>query len=376
MAHTLTRSRLALCSIFFAWGCSYAMWGAHIPTLQARLSIEPAALGLALLAFGLGCVVAQPVMAFFVARHGSRFCTVVGSLINAIIFPTPILAPSVPLLFLATFAFGFSASLTFVAANTQATEFEIIRGRPTMSFFHGFFSLGALAGSAAGGALVAAGLGDGSGAVSAAALMIVVTLIATPYLLPSRQPKATVGPVFALPSRALIDLAAIAFLCNMVEGAVIDWSALLLALDKGASSGGAALGLTMYTAAMAATRFYSGPIVYRIGDRKVVTLGALLMALGVSIAVFAPLPLLSAVGFGVVGIGAANNVPVLVSAGGRTPGVVASVGVAAVGTSALVGFLIAPPLIGFVANFAGLRAGVGLLAAIALAGAAASAFRQ
>jgi len=116
--------------------------------------------------------------------------------------------------------------------------------------------------------------------------------------------------------------------------------------------------------------------VYRIGDRKVVTLGALLMALGVSIAVFAPLPLLSAVGFGVVGIGAANNVPVLVSAGGRTPGVVASVGVAAVGTSALVGFLIAPPLIGFVANFAGLRAGVGLLAAIALAGAAASAFRQ
>jgi predicted MFS family arabinose efflux permease len=376
VADKLIRCRVALSAVFFMWGGSYAMWGAHIPTVQARLSIEPAVLGLALLAFGVGCVVAQPVMALFVAHSGSRFSTVAGSIANAVIFPTPILAPSIPLLFAATFAFGFTLSMTFVAANTQASEYEIVRGRPTMSSFHGFFSLGALAGAAAGGAIVAAGWGKGSGAVWTAAGMIALTVAAAPYLLSSSARKQKAGPVFALPTRAVLVLAAIAFLCNMVEGAVMDWSALLLAIEKGASPGGAAVGLTMYTAAMAAMRLSSGRIVQRLGEQRIVTLGALLMAAGVMIAVLSPAPFVSALGFGLVGIGAANNVPVLVSAGGRAPGVIASVGVAAVGTAALIGFLISPPLIGFVANFAGLDVGVGLLAVIALAGAAASAFRK
>ena len=372
----LARSRIALSFIFFLWGCGYAMWGVHIPTVQARLDVEPAILGLALLALGVGAVLGQPMTGFVIARVGSRASTVSGALLFAVIFPTPILAPNVPCLFLATFAFGLSAGIAFVALNTQASEIEVARGRPTMSSFHGFFSLGALAGSASGGAIVAAGWGDGSGAVATAAAMIVVIAIAAFFLLPSGAPTARAGPAFALPSRPVLVLAAIAFLCNMIEGAVMDWSALLLAVDKGASPGAAATGLVMYTAAMALCRLAGGSFVQILGERTIVTLGALLMAVGIAVAVLATLPFVSALGFGLVGVGAANNVPVLIGAAGRAAGVVPSVGVAAVGTAALVGFLISPPLIGFVANLAGLSVGVGLLAVVAIAGAAASASRR
>ena len=134
----------------------------------------------------------------------------------------------------------------------------------------------------------------------------------------------------------------------------MDWSALLLAVDKGASPGAAATGLVMYTAAMALCRLAGGSFVQILGERTIVTLGALLMAVGIAVAVLATLPFVSALGFGLVGVGAANNVPVLIGAAGRAAGVVPSVGVAAAGTAALVGFLISPPLIGFVANLAGL----------------------
>ena len=135
----LARSRIALSFIFFLWGCGYAMWGVHIPTVQARLDVEPAILGLALLALGVGAVLGQPMTGFVIARVGSRASTVSGALLFAVIFPTPILAPNVPCLFLATFAFGLSAGIAFVALNTQASEIEVARGRPTMSSFHEFF---------------------------------------------------------------------------------------------------------------------------------------------------------------------------------------------------------------------------------------------
>jgi hypothetical protein len=83
--------------------------------------------------------------------------------------------------------------------------------------------------------------------------------------------------------------------------------------------------------------------------------------LGLGIALVAPWPLVSALGFGLVGLGAANIVPVLFSAGATTPGVASGVGVSAVATLGYSGFLVFPPILGFAADLFGLSAAIGIV---------------
>ena len=71
--------------------------------------------------------------------------------------------------------------------------------------------------------------------------------------------------------------------------------------------------------------------------------------------------MVSALGFGLVGLGAANIVPVLFSAGARTPGVASGVGVSAVATLGYSGFLVFPPILGFAADLFGLSAAIGIV---------------
>jgi predicted MFS family arabinose efflux permease len=63
--------------------------------------------------------------------------------------------------------------------NTQASELEAARGRPTMSSFHAGFSIGSLAGATVGGLLIGAGWGNGAGAAAVAALSVAAAILVT-----------------------------------------------------------------------------------------------------------------------------------------------------------------------------------------------------
>ncbi len=91
------------------------------------------------------------------------------------------------------------------------------------------------------------------------------------------------------------------------------------------------------------------------------------MAAGIAVAILSPWPVLCAIGFGIVGIGAANIAPVTFTVASRTPGVSASVGVAAVTTMGYAGFLFSPPTLGFVANVWGLSFALAIVAVMGLA---------
>jgi fucose permease len=279
--------------------------------------------------------------------------------------PLPALAPSVPFLFAAAFFFGASMGALDVAMNTQASELETARGKPTMSSFHGFFSIGGLAGALIGAGVIGIGWGNGEGAVAAAIVFFVVSLFAVRDLLRTMPPDHA-GPRFALPSKAVIGIGLVAFLCFAIEGAVTDWSALYLSSVKGASPAMAATGFALYSLAMAFCRLVGDPVVAKLGRRTILTGGGALMALGLAFAIAAPWPLVGAIGFALVGVGAANVVPVAFSAGGQTPGVPPSVGVAAVVTLGYSGFLIAPPVLGFVAHAYGLSASLAVVLVMAV----------
>jgi MFS family permease len=354
------RARVAVSIAFLLLGAGPGLWAVHIPIVQERLGISPAVLGIALLVMAGGAVLAMPIMGWAVGHVGSRIPTAAGMILYMATIPLPILAGDVPFFFVALFFFGLLMGGLDVVGNVQAAEVEVLRGKPTMSSFHAFYSIGGLAGALVGAVLIANGWGDGTGAAGVCVILLALGAMAAGNLLPSERPIEG-APRFALPSRAVLGLGILAFLCFAIEGAVTDWSALFLTDAKAATPETAAYGYAAYAFAMAGCRLFGDPVVVRLGPKAVTVGGSLLCVLGLGIALVAPWPLVSAFGFGLVGLGAANIVPVLFSAGATTPGVASGVGVSAVATLGYSGFLVFPPILGFAADLFGLSAAIGIV---------------
>ena len=361
----LLAPRIAVSVAFFIVGTGNGIWAVHIPLVQAKLAISPATLGFALFTMAVGAVLSMPLTGAAIGRFGSRRPAGALTMAYSIVAPLPILSDAVPLFFAAMFVFGLCMGSLDVAANVQAAELEAARQRPTMSSFHGFYSIGALSGALIGAAIIASGGGAGRGAAVAAAFLLILAVLAAGYLMPG-EPTAGAGPRFALPSRAVITLGFLAFLAFAAEGAVTDWSALFLTDVKQASPAFAAIGFAAFALAMAGFRLFGDPIVGRLGAKATIGGGGLLIAAGLAIAILVPPAPLSAAGLILVGIGAANIVPVLFSESARAPGVRPGTGVAAVATLGYAGFLVAPPILGLVADGYGLSAALGLVVLMGL----------
>jgi predicted MFS family arabinose efflux permease len=373
----VARARIAVSATFFVLGFEFGLWFVHIPMIAARHALEPGVLGLALLMVGLGTVFAPAIAAPIVRRLGSRLSCQVSAFACTGWLLLPLFAPNVPLLFVATLSFGIVAGMLNVAINTQGAEVEKARGRPTLSSFHGFFSLGGLCAAAAWGPMFSLGLGDGRGAAIIIAILLLTLVWAVRGFVPDPRGEAskTGGGQLSFPGGALLGLAILGLVCTAVEGSVGDWSGLYLTLVKLSDPALAASGYAMFALAMTLSRFAGGPMVERLGDRRVLLYGGLLIAAGMAVVVIAPMPLVSALGYLLVGMGAANASPVLISVASRTPGVAPETAVALVATSISTGLLVGPPVIGFIAQATDLNVAMAIVGSFGLIVAAIAAFR-
>jgi fucose permease len=230
-----------------------------------------------------------------------------------------------------------------------------------MSSFHALFSVGGLAGAGLAAGLV--GFGDPASAWSAFGVLLLFALAALlvrQWYRPDTSHRAG-GARFTLPSRPLIALGILAFLAFGLEGAVADWSALFLEDEKKATPALAAAGYAAFSGAMAVMRFLGDGIVARTGRQRALMLSGAVIAGGCALALVAPWPIVSAVGFGIMGIGAANVVPILLSTAATFPP--GSGRVSAVATIGYLGALIWPPAIGGIAHSVGLPVALWLIVA-------------
>jgi MFS family permease len=346
------------------FGLTLGLWAVHIPTIAGRLHLDPAILGLALLNVGLGGVFSQPLTGWLIARSGSLLPARILVPLCLVVFVLPIVAWSVPVFFLATLLLGAAGGANNVAINTQASEIERARGKPTMSSFHGFFSLGALGGASLGGAIIAVHRQDGSGAAAVIAVLLVIALVAGWYFLrsppPPQRPREPGARRLAIPSLAVLSLSVLVFFSNTVEGAVNDWSALYLSTVRGFEPATAVSGFALFSLAMAFCRlaggrwwrgsarkasfFSAASSGRRHGHRRVLAVGDC-----------QPARLCLRCRRG------RQYDPGDDGAASRSPGTSPSAGVAATATGGLLGFLIGPPIIGFIAHALGLSVALGFL---------------
>ena len=357
---SIDAARWAISTVFLLNGAGIGLWAAHVPTVQARMGIDTGWLSMVLLTIAAGALLAMPLMGGLTGRFGTRRMVLLSGFAFAAMTPLIMGAPSLPLLFAAAFLFGVSNGALDVAMNANASEVETARGVPTMSSFHGFFSLGGLFGAGIGGLLIGQGLGHGEGALMVGVVTAVVLALVAPRVMGFAASHGA-GSHFSLPRGAALGLGMLALLCFAVEGALVDWSALLMEERTGATPASAALGFSAFSIAMAACRFAGDRLIVRFGAVRIMVIGGLAMFAGLALAVGSTHFVLSAVGFALVGLGAANVVPLLFGAAGRIPGMSAGSGVAAVATLGYGGLLLAPPVLGWVAMQSSVMVALGAL---------------
>jgi predicted MFS family arabinose efflux permease len=358
--------RLATLGVFLANGLGIGCWAAAIPRVKADLALSDAGLSVALLAFAAGAITAMPLMGLFAHRLRSGPASVIAGFAFAAALAGLGLARSLETISVATFLAGMMSGAMDVAMNANASDVERRWRRPIMSSFHAGFSRGGATGALLGGWLGEMGTVWGlSGPALLASLLLAV---AVPFL--AREGHGFGGAAFAAPSRRLLPLAALAFVLMATEGAVGDWSGTYLA-RSGVAPGATAAAYAAFSLLMIVGRMVGDGIVGAPGPRATVGLGALIAAAGLAISATRPGLASGVLGFGLVGAGLANVVPVLFSVAGRT-GSSSAVGIASAATSGYAGLLIGPVVVGAVASATGLRSAIVMLAGVALIAAFAS----
>jgi MFS family permease len=365
----LRQARWATSAFFLLLGVLFGSWVARIPAVQNRLGLEDGQLGLALLSTSVGAMLAMPATGWLIRRWGNVLVIRAAATLLCASLPFLPLAPTMLSLMLALFLFGICFGLLDVSMNTQAVAVEERFARPIMSAFHAIYSIGGLVGAASAGAIAGLGIGAFPHLLGVALVLLILAVAGGRSLL-DVAPRDRDAPVFAIPPRALLALGLLSFCVLVGEGAVADWSAVYLENALGASAAVAASGYAAYSLAMAGARFGGDGFIARVGPVPVVRAGCLIAALGMGGALALGSVPAAIVGFTCVGLGLAVAFPTALGAAGRTPGLASGAAIGAVATAGYSGLLVGPPLIGFISDHAGLRAGLGLVALLCLMSAA------
>ena len=350
--------------LFLLAGFSAAAWASLVPVAKAATGVNEGQLGLVLLCLGIGSLLAMPVSGVVSTRHGCRKVLMVCGVALCACLPLLASVQNVFTLAAALFFFGAMIGIFDCVMNIQAVIVERDSKRPLMSGFHGFFSLGGLLGAATTSTIMDLGVSPFA-TVSAIALAGVLLLMGIRrHVLPYGNPAE--GPPFALPRGEVLFLGMLCMTVFLVEGSMMDWSAVMLAENHGMPVAQAGYGFAAFSLTMTFGRLTGDRIVARVGRRSVVTVGGLLAMGGILLATLLPLWQAALLGYAMVGLGCSNIVPVLFTAVGRQTSMPQSVAVPAMSTLGYAGVLAGPAAIGFIAHHSSLPLAFLLVSALML----------
>jgi MFS family permease len=349
------RARLATSALFLVDGMTFGTWAALIPSFQQRFALSAGQLSAVLFGLVLGALVAMPLAGRLIARWGSRRVVFPAALGFTGTLPLLALAPAPGWLIAAAVLFGAWKGALDVSVNSQGITVENAVGKPIISSFQGFWSLGGLSAAFLLSLAMHQGFAPSGLMIGMAVLLFAVVLSTFGSLLPDAASQAVGRRVaFALPSGRLLRLGALAFLALFSEGVLLDWSAVYARTIADVPVAVAPMAFAVFALCMAGGRFLGDVLIARMGPIATLRASGVLMAAGIAVAVFVPEWPAVFAGFALVGFGVANLVPVIFGAAGRVDERGAGPGLATVSTLGYFGFLSGPPVIGLVAAAAGL----------------------
>jgi MFS family permease len=359
----------AISAAFAVNGVLFASWVSRLPAVRDHLHATEPQLGLALLGTAVGALIAMPTTARLGARFGTRRVLLTAMVLASVALQLAALAGSVAALALALTLFGLAVGVWDVSMNTIAHDIELRAAKPLMPGFHGAYSLGALVGAALGGLAAATGLVVRWHVLLAGVLAAAVAVTAFLALAePQRVERAVVdhgGAPRRRVNRTLVVLGLITVCTTLGEGAAADWSGIFLHDVRGAAESTAAIGYAVFAMAMAIGRFSGSWVLSRISRVDALRASGALVFGGLFALLALPSAATGMAAMAVWGFGVALVFPAAMSAAAEHSPDPAQ-GIATVASIGYAGFLIGPPVIGFLAGHLGLGVALWVVAGLGI----------
>lgn len=350
--------RIAVSAFFFSQGLCFASWASRIPDIKSSLHLNDAGLGSILLALPAGQLTAMPFSGRLVTRYGSKKVLRIGVVLYSICLTNMALATQPWHLALALYFFGLCGNLCNISVNTQAIRAERLYGRPIMTSFHGVWSTAGFTGAVVGLLMTGLHVIPYIHFWIVACLTITTTLTAQQFLQVGRDAgpeKAKKRSFFSLPDGMLIQLGIIGFCSMASEGAMFDWSGVYFKQVVHAPASLVVLGYASFMVMMATGRFLGDKLIEKYGRKRMLQGSGILISTGLFTAVLFPYLVTATIGFLIVGLGVSSIVPMVYSSAGRLTKIPPGIALATISSISFLGFLMGPPLIGYVAQLFSLR---------------------
>ena len=354
----LMKIRWATALFFFGMGFSFATWASRIPDIKSMLHLSEADLGGLLFALPVGQLIAMPFSGKIVTKYGSKQITIFGLLLYSACMPLLGLATSKVELGLALLLFGFFGNFCNIAVNTQGVYTQQLFEKPIMGSFHGSWSLAGFCGALVGLIMVSLELSVFNHFIIAFAIVCLLVLANYSFLIKAKTKELeeqTSYSFFKNPNMNLIWLGVICFCCMASEGIMFDWSGVYFKEIVKAPGGLVVLGYTTFMVSMASGRFLSDTLVHKYGAKKVLIISGIVISSGLYLAVVLPYLIPCTIAFMMVGFGVSNVVPIIFNAAGNIKNVPPGIALTIVTSISFLGFLIGPPIIGFIAEMTSLQ---------------------
>jgi MFS family permease len=347
--------RYAVSAFFFMHGLCFASWATRIPDIQAKLALSAAGLGAVLFALPAGFFIALPLSGWLIEKLGSKKVVIPTAALYGLSLICIGASYDRFLLVASLLTFGLTANLLNISINTQAVMVERLYRKKIMATFHGVWSLAGFAGAAIGTFTIASAVTPFNHFIFICLLFLFVISISASYLVKQDEKAGASHAFFAMPDKSLLTLGMIAFCSMMVEGAMFDWSGLYFIDVVKADQELSGMGYTSFMIAMAAMRFVADAFSNRYGLKSILQTSGILATVGLLIAVVLPQLIPSLLGFLLIGLGVSSVVPMVYSAAGKSKTLSPGTALTAVSSLGFFGFLMGPPLMGFIAQGFGLR---------------------
>ncbi|WP_225551336.1 MFS transporter [Sphingobacterium bovistauri] len=356
------RIRIAVSLFFFCQGLAFSSWASRIPTIKDKLELSEAQLGTLLLMMPVAQLLTMPFSGKLVTTYGSAKVMRIVAIIYALILCSIGFANNAYQLGAVLFSFGIVGNMCNIAVNTQGVAVEKIYEKSIMSSFHGAWSIAGFTGALIGLLTMNIGIDTLTHFIIIFVLILLNTLINYKYLIPGKSDNQEKRSMFTKPESTLVQLGIIGFFSMATEGAMFDWSGVYFKDIVGAPENLIIVGYASFMVMMAIGRFVGDYIISRIGRKRTLQISGILMFLGMMLSVLFPQFWLCTLAFMLVGIGVACNIPTVYSLAGQNKNIPSGVALAMVSSVSYLGFLLGPPLIGYIAEISSLRYSYGVFA--------------
>ena len=353
LMESIENQRISLSLYFFMAGFSFATWASRIPTIKMDFELNEAQLGNLLLAMPVSSLLGLPISGWLVSRFDSRFPLQISFVLFVLSLTVIGIAESLLGLIIGISLFSFCMRILNIAMNTQSLSLQKSFEKKIIGSFHGLWSTGGLAGVGFSTLMIKLKVSMDTHLILVTVFFLVTSVFVYRFLLKKDRAKQGNKLLLGKPDKFILYLGILVFFAAICEGGMFDWSGVYF--KEVVKEDLFTLGYFIFMIFMALSRFFSDKIIEITGMKRMFVISSLFVSAGILLMIIFPYFWPAIIGFSLVGIGVAAIIPMTFSLAGTSEKYSPGMAISIIATYGIVGMLLGPPLIGYLAHLFNLR---------------------